>query len=302
MLVRRVTSACFWCGDGILPLSQLARQWPITPDSWRWLFQFAGVPALLGIFVLIALPESPKWLASRGASKASVTPLRELFQPPLIRFTIVGVLISSIPMIGAWSASKWMIPWSDKIAGAANVSYKAATQGWWAFGAVLGSFAGAQLASWIGRRLSYCLISLATVTITFAVFQLTAPLQPAFHPIVFTQGFVATLFFGWLALYLPELFPTAFAPLAAASPTAPAVSPPPSVSWPPDFSSPRSARLSTRWHRLRVDLRTRLHRHLVGAGQESSGSGRLSRCENNLPPFRPASRHLSGQGGDVPLR
>jgi SHS family sialic acid transporter-like MFS transporter len=192
---------------GILLLSQLARAWPITPDSWRWLFQFAGVPALLGIFVLIALPESPKWLANRGV-KQKVAPLRELFQPQLIRFTLVGILLSAIPMVGAWSASKWMIPWADKVAGATNVGYKAATQGWWALGATLGSFAGAQLASWLGRRLSYGLISLATVTITFAMFQLTAPLQPSFHPIVFAQGFVATLFFGWLALYLPELFPT----------------------------------------------------------------------------------------------
>lgn len=192
---------------GILLLSQLARQWPITPDSWRWLFQFAGAPALLGIFVLIALPESPKWLANRGV-KQQTAPLRELFQPSLIRFTIIGILLSSIPMIGAWSASKWMIPWSDKIAGAANVGYKAATQGWWALGATLGSFAGAQLASWLGRRLSYALISLATVVITIAMFQFTAPMQPAFHGIVFAQGFVATLFFGWLSLYLPELFPT----------------------------------------------------------------------------------------------
>lgn len=193
---------------GILLLSQLARIWPITADSWRWLFQFAGAPALLGVFVLLALPESPKWLASRALAKGPVTPLRELFQPQLIRFTLVGILLSAIPMIGAWSASKWMIPWSDKVAGATNVGYKAATQGWWALGATLGSFAGAQLASWLGRRLSYGLISLATVTLTIAMFQLTAPLAASFHPIVFAQGFVATLFFGWLALYLPELFPT----------------------------------------------------------------------------------------------
>ena len=36
----------------------------------------------------------------------------------------------------------------------------------------------------------------------------TAPLQETFLPIVFAQGLVATLFFGWLPLYLPELFPT----------------------------------------------------------------------------------------------
>jgi MFS transporter, SHS family, sialic acid transporter len=193
---------------GILLLSQFARYWPITPESWRWLFQFAGVPAFLGVFVLVVLPESPKWLAARGMARESVTPLRELFQPRLIRFTVMGILLSTIPMVGAWSASKWMIPWADKIAGSANVGYKAATQGWWALGATLGSFAGAQLASWMGRRQSYALISLTTFAVTVVMFQKTAPLATGFHIIVFIQGFVATLFFGWLALYLPELFPT----------------------------------------------------------------------------------------------
>jgi hypothetical protein len=39
------------------------------------------------------------------------------------------------------------------------------------------------------------------------MFQWTAPLEPSFLKIVFFQGLVATLFFGWLPLYLPELFP-----------------------------------------------------------------------------------------------
>lgn len=193
---------------GILLLSQLARAWPITPDSWRWIFLLAAVPALLGIITLLALPESPKWLASRGAVKTPTPPLRELFQPELVRFTLVGIAISAIPMIGAWAASKWMIPWADKTAGAANAGYKAATQGWWALGATLGSFAGAQIASRFGRRASYFCISLGSAALTVAMFQLTAPLRPMFHAVVFAQGFVATLFFGWLALYLPELYPT----------------------------------------------------------------------------------------------
>lgn len=206
---RPVVSGVMMAGlnAGILALSQFARVWPITPDSWRWLFQLAGIPALLGVIVLIALPESPKWLTSRAAVKKPDPPLRELFRPKLIRLTLTGIILSCIPMIGAWAASKWVIPWSDKVAGVADAGYKAATQGWWALGATLGSFMGAQLAAWLGRRLSYFLACLGTTALTIAMFQLTAPMQPGFHAIVFAQGFVATLFFGWLALYLPEIFP-----------------------------------------------------------------------------------------------
>jgi SHS family sialic acid transporter-like MFS transporter len=193
---------------GILLVSQLARAWPVTPDSWRWIFLLAGAPALIGVFVLLGLPESPRWLASRDAEKAPSPPLQELFSAKLIRFTLVGIAVSAIPMVGAWSASKWMIPWADHVAGATHGGYKAETQGWWALGAVIGSFGGAQLASCLGRRRSYFLISLGAVALTMAMFQLTAPLQPGFHAIVFAQGLVSTLFFGWLALYLPELFPT----------------------------------------------------------------------------------------------
>jgi MFS family permease len=198
---------------GILMLSQLARYFPITEDTWQWLFQLAGIPALLGVFVLVALPESPAWLQAKrkrfvtepGGPSAPRSQL--LWRVPLLRVTVIAIFISSIPMLGAWSASKWMIPWADAIAGGVDSGYKAATQGWWALGATLGSFSGAQLAGWLGRRRSYFLMSIATTVLTIGMFQFTAPLQPFFHSVVLMQGFVATLFFGWLAVYLPELFP-----------------------------------------------------------------------------------------------
>jgi SHS family sialic acid transporter-like MFS transporter len=194
---------------GILLLSQVARIWHITPESWRWLFGWCAVPGLVGIAALLFVPESPRWLASRAAAvKRTAAPLWELFQPALLRVTLLGIILGSIPMIGAWAASKWMIPWADLIGGAARPGYKALTQGYWAIGAVLGSFFGAQLAGALGRRLSYFLISLGSTAFTCGLFLFTAPLKPAFLPTVFAQGFVATLFFGWLPLYLPELFPT----------------------------------------------------------------------------------------------
>jgi SHS family sialic acid transporter-like MFS transporter len=195
---------------GILLLSQVARFWPITPDSWRWLFYLAGAPAILGLLILFRLPESPLWLSSRNrTAKGTKTPLLQLLHPPLLSRTLVGILLGTIPMLGAWAASKWMIPWADQVGGVEQAGYKAITQGWWATGAVIGSFFGAQVAARLGRRPAYALMSVGAFVLTAIMFLGTAPLQPGFLPIVLAQGFVATLFFGWLPLYLPELFPTA---------------------------------------------------------------------------------------------
>ena len=200
---------------GIFLLSRLTAYWHITPDHWRWVFAICGAPALLGIAILWLVPESPTWLAARSRrreeadqNKKPATPLAELFRPPLLRTVLVGIALGSIPLVGAWAASKWIFPWAELVAGSANPDYKSTAQAWWSVGAVLGSFLGAQLASLIGRRLAYFLISLGSTAITCGLFLFTKPMQPIFLPLLFAQGFIATLFFGWLPLYLPELFPT----------------------------------------------------------------------------------------------
>ena len=200
---------------GIFLLSRLTAYIHITPESWRWVFAICGAPALLGIIILAAIPESPTWLAARSRRREeadqtgkAATPLAELFRPPLLRTILVGIALGSIPLVGAWAASKWIFPWAELVAGKENPDYKSTAQAWWSVGAILGSFFGAQLASLIGRRLAYFLISLGSTAITCGLFLFTKPLQPVFLPLLFVQGFIATLFFGWLPLYLPELFPT----------------------------------------------------------------------------------------------
>jgi MFS family permease len=192
---------------GILGLSQIGRYREITPESWRWIFVVVAIPMALGVVVLAALPESPKWLASRGQEKKPAPPIRALFRGEMLRPTLIGIALASVPLVGAWAGSKWMIPWAEQVA-EGMPKYKSKTQQWWALGATIGSFLGAPLAALIGRRLSYFLISLGATSLTWAMFKMSAPLEASFLPIVFVQGLVATLYFGWLPLFLPELFPT----------------------------------------------------------------------------------------------
>jgi MFS transporter, SHS family, sialic acid transporter len=189
---------------GIFGVSQMGRWVVVTPDSWRWIFAWSGVSVLLGMLILLALPESSLWIA-KGSRK---TRTRELFSPELRRRTFIGIAVGAIPIIGAWAASKWMIPWADAVGGAARPGLKALTQQWWSVGAILGSFFGAHLAGLLGRRITYALISFGSVVMTCSIFKWSHPLDASFTTLVFVQGFVTTLFFGWLPLYLPELFPT----------------------------------------------------------------------------------------------
>ena len=85
---------------GIICLSILGSRYHITPDSWRWIFHLAAIPAMLGILVLFMLPESPKWLASRGGSKRPAPSIRELFHGDLLLPTLIGIVLASVPLVG----------------------------------------------------------------------------------------------------------------------------------------------------------------------------------------------------------
>ncbi len=91
---------------------------------------------------------------------------------------------------------------------AADARVKAITSITRAGGGALGSLLGGWLASLLGRRTTYFLISLSSFAISQYIYRFLSPLDAPFQYWVFTLGFISTVFFGWLPLYLPELFPT----------------------------------------------------------------------------------------------
>ena len=213
---------------GQVAMGLLGLGFDVTADSWRWTFLAGAAPAVIGIWCLVSVPESVRWQVSRMKQASHLHgPLRELFQPPLRYRTLVGILLGTIPVIGTAANAQWIIPWSDQVQSQqrieaavgssasstakptkADPKTKARTMLSRAAGAVIGSLLGGVLASFLGRRTTYFLISLLALFASSWIFGWLTPLHPWFLWASFGFGLVGVLYFGWLPLYLPELFPT----------------------------------------------------------------------------------------------
>jgi SHS family sialic acid transporter-like MFS transporter len=181
----------------------------LTPDSWRWMMLLGACPIVLGIWVYLFVPESPQWLAGRK-TPAKSTPLAEVLRPPLLRYTLAGIALGAIPLLGSWGSQKWILPWAGQVgAQIGQESLKADTQTVWAIGAAIGSLCGGWLATYFGRRTTYFAVSLGSLILAQLVFAKLDPSQGwRFMVPVFLLGVVGTVYFGWLPLFLPEMFPT----------------------------------------------------------------------------------------------
>lgn len=180
------------------------------PTDWRWVMVFTAVPVLLGIFSLIVVPESPLWLATRGRSIESdekAINTFEIFRAPFLWITLIGIAVATIPIVGGWGSSDWMVQWADR-AGGTNPTLKADVNRARAFTGIVGSLLGGWIASTLGRRTTYFLTSLAALAISQYTFRFVVPTDPSFLWWVSILGFFNGIYFGWLPFCLPEMFPT----------------------------------------------------------------------------------------------
>jgi MFS family permease len=195
---------------GIVLISVAAYFRDVTPDSWRWLLLLGSVSIVLAVLVWIGVPESPRWLAARAAATPSTEAwtLPAVFRPPLLKLTLIGIALGTIPLLGGWGVTAWFIPWTDKVMEAVDPRAKAFTAIMRAGGATIGGLLGGWIANVVGRRLTFFLISLSSFVMGEYIYSALTPTDGSFQYWVFALGGVSTLFFGWLPLYLPELFPT----------------------------------------------------------------------------------------------
>lgn len=191
-------------GFGLLGL--LGTLFQVTRDSWRWVMLAGATPALLALFIIRFVPESERW--KRAVTKTSAHPVREVFSRGLIKHTLLGIGLASVVLIGTWGSVQWMPAWADQLTGGKIHNAKGITQMLLAFGAVVGCFIGPLIGGKMGRRPAYFLLSLASLISCGYLFRFVDAYGAVFLLMAFVVGAATAAFFGWLPLYLPELFPT----------------------------------------------------------------------------------------------
>ena len=164
----------------------------------------------------------------QGASPASGT-----LSPSPVRGTIQRMLLaaclSGVALLGTWGGTQQAPAWADKMA---SESYEREKQQlmesgdtaaamalvrprakeymllWLSVGAIIGTLAAAFLGDLIGRRPAYFLLCLLSLFSAFLLFQTNSSYSTRLLAIALLAGTCSASFYGWLPLYLPELFAT----------------------------------------------------------------------------------------------
>jgi MFS transporter, SHS family, sialic acid transporter len=192
---------------GYLVIGVIAANIHITDHSWRWVMLVGAAPAALVFLIRLFVPESEKWEHSVQNIKNN-TPVRDIFSPALRGRTFLAIAFASIALIVTWGIVQWIPLWAEKIVGAKDPAMKATVQMWSAGGAVIGSLIAPVLGGIFGRRITYFFMCVASIGACQWLFRGVSGFGPYFLFVTGLVGMTTAAFYGWLPLYLPELFPT----------------------------------------------------------------------------------------------
>jgi MFS family permease len=212
-----VMQMCFGVGLMVAALLNLV----IGPYGWRWVFAAGVAPAPLILILRSFVPESDRWLAVHRRRQAEVrdgalpakswSTLRAIFTPSMRVRTIVGVLITLPMLVVGPSTSPLLANWVHQLlpperqAAAGRIT----SEMFLLFGA--GGLAGyigvIGINEILSRRWAYAVIIAGSALVVFVTFTQISTMTELlwFVPVYgfFVQGGV-----GFIAAYLPELFPT----------------------------------------------------------------------------------------------
>ena len=177
----------------------------VDQTNWKWFAVLGAAPALLTFVIRLFVPESHKWQASQEIARSK--PLTEIFADKRLTITaLVAIGLASVALLGTWGAVQKIPAWTGYLPGRTETATGNAQMAS-GVGAIVGCLIAPLIAAALNRRIAYvilCVGSLITCQILFRFKEYNT----SFLAMTFLVGGVTAALYGWLPLYLPELFPT----------------------------------------------------------------------------------------------
>jgi MFS family permease len=182
----------------------------ITPEGyWRWLLVVCTLPALLTFALRMFVPESEAWrMAAASGPKAGVA---EVFAPVHRRRAALGATAGAVALLATWGAVQFTQLWAGQMTQADADLHKRAgsyVQLVSATAAMVGAFLAPVLLHHVSRRVGYAALCIVALAASEWLFLAHDRFDGGFLLAVAVTGMTTAAFYGWLPLYLPELFPT----------------------------------------------------------------------------------------------
>ena len=123
---------------------------------------------------------------------------------------LLGAGLSGVALLGTWAGLMWVYLWVGALPNGKNPDARAWIQISSSIGAAIGCLAGAVLGGVFGRKPVYAALCILSGIAMVAFYRQPDP-EYGLKFVLFSGvlGLISAAFYGWLPLYLPELFPTA---------------------------------------------------------------------------------------------
>ncbi|MFM7149322.1 MAG: MFS transporter [Gemmataceae bacterium] len=120
---------------------------------------------------------------------------------------ILAACLSGVALLGTWGTIQQLPAWCGSLPGAPKTA-SSLVQIYTALGATIGTIIAALVADVLGRRWTYTLLCLGSLAIIPTLYLGTVNFDNRFLFLALLGGGITAAFYGWLPLYLPEIFPT----------------------------------------------------------------------------------------------
>lgn len=176
-------------------------------------FSLKVLATLFGLLVVTGGYVYPVLVYLRRAAQASSAG-PNLHRHSVIKMMLLAACLSGVALLGTWGTTQQAPTWADQqtidpvTKESTLPTARSDTQIWGAIGAIVGTILAALIADVLGRRITYTLLCLGSLAIVPTLFLTTTPHDQRYLLIVFLAGAITASFYGWLPLYLPELFRT----------------------------------------------------------------------------------------------